>query len=324
HARELREQIVLFVRGARRANDADGRAAGVFLNSVADLSKALANQLNRFFPRGWHQLAVLADQRLRQPFFTVCKVEGIAALDAKKIAVDAALVAIVAADNLHAGFGPAHPERGFAAVTAVRANGVDVIHLPGTGLIAIRAGSKRTDRADVDAHAALFALEMVILIRRDDGTDTAILHAQSPNIHALAAHAHAPITKDAARSVEVDHRGPLLLFLVVLGLGEFGFECAVGECHVLQFAFAAGIAHRAVKRMVAEQQLKHRLAGLAYFVAVSRDDHPLGDPGGAGGLELGHLLDFHHAHAARALQRKAGVITKGGHFDACVLAGVDQ
>ena len=77
---------------------------------------------------------------------------------------------------------------------------------------------------------------------------------------------------------------------------------AVGERHVLQFAFAAGIADRAIERMVAEQQFQHRLAGLLDLVALGGDDHAFADHRGAGGLQLGHLLDFDQAHAACALQ----------------------
>ena len=111
---------------------------------------------------------------------------------------------------------------------------------------------------------------------------------------------------------------------MVLGLDELRFGGAVGERHVLQFAFAAGIAHRAIQRMVAEQQLDHRLARLAHFIAVGGDDHALGDHRRAGGLKLGHLLDLHDAHAAGALQREPGVVAKRGDFDAYALAGFDQ
>ena len=238
------------------------------------------------------------------------EVESVASLHAEEVIVNAALVAIVAAHDFAAGIGTAHAEGGLATIAAVRADGADVLHLPRAGLVAIGAGSKRADRANVDAHAALFALEMVFLIGSDDGTDAAILNAQSPDVHALAADAHAAITKDAAWPVEVNHRRPLLLFFMILGLDIFRFGGAVGERHVLQFALAACVADRAIERMVAEQQLDHGFASLADLVAVGGDDHAFADDGSAGGLELGHLLDFDDAHAACALQREARVITE--------------
>ena len=132
----------------------------------------------------------------------VGKVESVAALDAEEVAVDAALVAIVAANDLHAVIGAAHAEGGLASVAAVRADGGDVIHLPRAGLVAIGAGGERADGADVDAHAALFAVQMVLAVGRDHAGDAAVLHAERPDIHALAADAHAAIAEDAARAVE--------------------------------------------------------------------------------------------------------------------------
>src|ERR1019366_1517304 len=73
---------------------------------------------------------------------------------------------------------------------------------------------------------------------------SAVLHAERPNVHAFAADAHTAVAQNAARTVEVHHRRPLLFFLVVLGLRELGFGGAVGKRHVLQFAFAASVAHR--------------------------------------------------------------------------------
>ena len=312
HARELREQISFFVRGASRADHADRRSAIL----VANLGELLPDQLKRFFPGGRSQLAILANQRLRQPLFMIREIEGVAALDAEKISVDAALVAVVAAHNLHAGIGAPHAQRGLAAVAAVRADGADVLHLPRPRLVAIRAGGERADRADVDAHAALFALQMIFFIGRDDRTHAAVLHAQRPNVHALAADAHAAVAQNAARPVEEHHRRPLLLVLMILRLHELRFGGAVGERHVLQFALAAGVAHRAIQRMVAQQHLEHRLARLLDLVAVGGDDHALADHRGARGLQLGHLLDLHQAHAASALQRKVGVVAKRRHFDA--------
>src|SRR5258707_1211742 len=124
-----------------------------------------------------------------------------------------------------------------------------VVHLPRTRLVTISARGERADRADVDAHPALFAVEMIFLVRRDDRTDAAILHSKRPDIHAFTADTHAAVTQDAARTVEIHHRRPLLFFLVVFGLHEFRFGGAVGERHVLQFAFTASVAHRAIQRM---------------------------------------------------------------------------
>src|SRR3981081_2453650 len=118
------------------------------------------------------------------------KVESVAALDAQEIAIDPALVAVVTADDLRAGVAAAHAERRLASVPAVGADRAHMFHLPRTRLVAIGARSKRADRADVDAHPALFAVEMIFLIRRDDRTHAAILDAERPHVHAFSADAN--------------------------------------------------------------------------------------------------------------------------------------
>ena len=296
----------------------------IVANFVANFSKPFADQFKSFFPSRSRQFAVLANQRLGKAFFMMRKIECIAALDAQEIAINPALVAVVTADNLRASVALAHAQRGLTPVPAMGADRADVVHFPRTRFVTVRARGERADRADVDAHPALFAVQMIFLIGSDDRTDAAILDAQRPNIHAFAADAHAAVAKDAARTVEINHRRPLLLFLVVLGLHELRLGRAVGERHVLQFAFAASIAHRTIQRMVAEEQLNHRLAGLTHLIAVGRDDHSFGHRGRASGLKLGHLLDLHDTHAARALQREPGVIAKRRHFDTHALAGLDQ
>src|ERR1700693_3497797 len=190
----------------------------------------------------------------------ISKIKRVSSLDAEEVAVRSALIAIIATNNLHARIRAAHPQSRLAAIPAMRADGADMLHLPGTRLIAIRPGSKRPHRANVDAHAALFALQMVSLIRRDDRTNAAVLHSQRPNVHALTADTHAAVTKDASWTIEEHHRRPLLLILMILGLHELRFGLPIGECHVLQFALAAGIAHRTIQRMISQQKFDHGLA----------------------------------------------------------------
>ena len=93
---------------------------------------------------------------------------------------------------------------------------------------------------------------------------------------------------------------------MLLGLGVEAFARAVLEGHVLQLALAAGIADRAVERMIAEQQLNGGLARLRNFRRLGDEDLALGDGRGAGGLQLGHFFLAHHAHAAGCLQAEPG------------------
>src|SRR6185503_4951203 len=279
-ARELLQQVIFFVGGAIRADDPNGLTTLL----IADVGEVPSDQLKGFFPGGGEEASFFANERLGQAIFVIGKVKSVAALDAEEVAVDAAFVAVVAAHDFHAGVGAAHTQSGFASVGAVGAGGANVVHLPGTRLVAVSARGERAHWANVDAVAALFTFEMVAFVGSDDGGNAAVLHAESPDVHGLSADAHAAIAQNASRAVEEDHWRPLLFVAVVLGLDVFRFRRAVGERHILEFTLAAGVADGAVQGMVAEQHFNHRLAGLMDLKAVGGDDHALADHGGAGGL----------------------------------------
>ena len=131
---QLLQQVVFLVGGAVGADDADGAAAP----ALANFAQLGACVLQRLLPTDFGELAVrLAQQRLGQAVGVVGKVKGVASLDAQEVAVDAALVAVVAAQNLRAVIDAAHAQGGLASVPAVGADGGDVIHLPGAGFVTI-------------------------------------------------------------------------------------------------------------------------------------------------------------------------------------------
>src|SRR2546430_6632191 len=72
----------------------------------------------------------------------------------------------------------AHAERSLATVRTVRADGWHVLHLPRTRLIAIRAAGERADGANVDAHTAFFAFQVIAAVRDDHAVRAAHAHAE--------------------------------------------------------------------------------------------------------------------------------------------------
>ncbi len=204
------------------------------------------------------------------------------------------------------------------------ADGAHVGHFPGARLISISAGGERADGAYVDAHAALFAIEVILAVGRDDGAGAAVLDAERPHVHAFAAYADAAVAEDAAGTVKEDDGGPLLLVAVLLDLDEFRFVRAVFESHVLQLALAAGVTDRAIEGMVAEQHFNGGFARLRDLRTFGGDDHALGDRGGACGLQLRHFFDANDTHAARGLEREAGVVAEGRDLDAVGAAGFNE
>src|SRR6266550_4600509 len=103
---KLREQVAFFVRRTGRTDYTDTLTA-VF---IANFCETLSDYAEGLFPGRWCQSAVLADERLGQAFCMVGEVEGVTALDAEEVVIDATLVAIVAAHDLHAGIGTAHAQ----------------------------------------------------------------------------------------------------------------------------------------------------------------------------------------------------------------------
>src|SRR5262249_21318755 len=159
----------------------------------------------------------------------------------------------------------------------MRADGADVFHLPGPRLVAVRAAGERAYRANIDARAALVALQMVPHVGGDFAHDPAIDHAERAHTHALVTDAHAAVAENASRRIEEDHGGELLLWRMHLLFRVAAFACAVAEDHVLQFALAALIAYRTIQRMVGQEQLQHALARLPYLRGLRTHHHALGN-----------------------------------------------
>ena len=90
---------------------------------------------------------------------------------------------------------------------------------------------------------------------------------------------------------------------------------AVGE--ILERTLAALVAHRAVERVIDQQELEHAGARVDDVRASAvHDDHAFGDRRRARRLQLRHLLDLDDADAARAVDAEARVIAVVGNPDA--------
>src|SRR6185312_13499191 len=117
--------------------------------------------------------------------------------------------------------------------------------------------------------------------------------------------------------------GPLVLVL------ETRVGDAVLEGVVLQAALAGLIADRAIQRVIDEEELHHPLLRLGDLGGI-RAHRPavLHHVGGAGGLELRHLLatvrDLDVVYASLGHHREAGVIAVVGDQDAGFEARVDH
>src|SRR5438128_468895 len=208
-----------------------------------NLLQARGSQTEAFFPGGRFLAPAAANQGRRQALVAVDEVPSKAAFHTQKLTVHAGVVAIVGADDLVI----AHGERRLAAVAAVVADSARIGKLPGPRLVAVSAAGKRAHRADVDAHAALFALELVAPVGDDFAVRGARPDAVGVHVHALVADADAAVAKNAARPVVVDEVREFLLLVVQLALHKARLRGAIAEDHVLELAFAAFVADGTVE-----------------------------------------------------------------------------
>src|SRR5262249_4214858 len=158
---------------------------------------------------------------------------------------------------------------------------------------------------DIDAGAALVALEMVAFVGRDLRHDAAVDDTERTHAHTFITDADAAEAKDAARRIEKHYRGKLLLGSVDLFFSEPALARAVAEHHILQFALAALVAYRAVERMVAEEEFESILARLRHLRGFGPDHHAFGHGKRACRHQLRHFLHFHEAHPAGGLQSQS-------------------
>src|SRR6185503_12932272 len=318
---KLLKQVVLFIGRAVGTDDSDGAAAA----DIANLLELRPGYPEGVLPCGWFELALrIADERCGNAFGVLDKVEAEAAFGTEEVAIDTAFIAVVSTDDFGSFVGLADTESDLAAVRTMGADRGDMVHLPGAGLVAIAAAGESADRTDVDAHAALFAVELIIQVGCDYGGYVAVLDAERPDVHAFAANAGAAVAEDTPRAVIEDGGGPLLLIAVLLGVDHEAFARAVFEGHVLQLALAAGVADRAVERVVAEEEFDGSFAGLGDLRRFGCEYLAFSDSRGAGGLKFGNLFLTNDAHAARGLEAEAGVVAEGGDLDAGFAACLNE
>src|ERR1017187_7340665 len=106
-------------------------------------------------------------------------------LRAKEFAIDAAQVSIIRAQN----FIVPDAQRHFASVRAVRAHGRRVSHFPRSRFIAIRPARQRANGANINAHSAFFAFQMIFAIWNDRGIYATLTDAKRFHSHAFVANA---------------------------------------------------------------------------------------------------------------------------------------
>src|SRR5579883_2255991 len=206
----------------------------------------------------------------------------------------------------------------------MRADGADVLHLPGTRFVTVGARGERTNRTDVDAGPALVALEMIAAVGHDFSRGAAIADTERAYAESLAANADTAIAKNTARRIVKHDRRPLFFVDVNLGFAVTALARSVAENHVLQFALAALVADRTIERMVGQQKFERAFACLSHLRRIGMHDHAFGHRERAGYLQFRRLLNFDQTHAAGGLQRQIVVVAERRDRNARFFGGIDQ
>ena len=251
------------------------------------------------------------DRRLRlgEPVLEVDCVGRKAALVAQpsvvdRVDVDAEQAGQPVGRRLH-GHPAAHRARG--------AGRLDLVEVPRAGGEPVGGGGQGTHRADLHSVPREVGGEGQLGKRAD-------LNLLAPTDEVdlgLACHliceAGAPAALDTPLAVEQDQLGDGDGFLeMALLLDEPGFAGAIGQGLILQGAFAALVAHRAVERVVDQEELEDTVLGLLHLGRIGDDLHPGRRFNEAARHECGaaRATHFHQTHPTHPDRLHARVVTE--------------
>ena len=186
--------------------------------------------------------------------------------------------------------------------------------VPRPRLEPVVARRDRADRAHVHQVARDQRVDALFLERRDLAAVAAVDDVDLRVAVHVAHEPDAPRAENAAVAVEHERRAE-----IDVGLHAFAVEHAARKFHpalvgaervgkILERTLAALVAHRAVERVIDQEELEHAGARLDDLGRPRAHHHALGAHRRARRLQLRHLLDLDDADAAGAVDADAGVI----------------
>ena len=235
---QMAECEVVFQRGARRSDADQAIAVGEGRFEVGQDGVHVLR---------FEQAVGVAGQRLSRTVLAVDEAGAEAAAVTKEIMVDLAVVAVL--DPLEDAL--ARARAGVAAQRAVAADTGGVLHVPLAGVgRAQRLVGKHAGGADLDQIAREFAVEGTVGMAPEIDVLVRTEHTQIVAIGIVPVVAHAAVAGDTAVHLVIDEGAEILIAMGPLGAAVASARMPGHEGHVLQVAFAAFLAHRAVVRVV--------------------------------------------------------------------------
>ena len=198
-----------------------------------------------------------------------------------------------------------------AAQRVMGGNRFAAAQFPRTGIVTERFAGERADGAQINHVARQFGFHRFADKRHDFGKLAAVGHGDFLHTGDFFGKTHAAGAVDAAAHFRGGNQRPHIFadyrtFLFGVAAGRI----AIAHGQILQLAFAALVANRAVERVVDEQKLHHpglRLFGLG---RMSVHHHTVGYRRGAGRQRFGGFFHFHQTHAAVGGDRQFFVVAE--------------
>ncbi len=213
-----------------------------------------------------------------------------------------------------------------AAVGARAAHRLGALEVPDAGAKAKITIGQRADRADVDHVARVRVVEGPPRGEVQVDVVAALVEGELARVRHLVQEADAARAQHAALLVEDDERADRLRLLLA-HLGRQGHAAplpVVVHVVLLQLALARLVAHRAVDRVVDQEELEDRALRRPGLLARGVHHHAVRHARVTRDLELRHLLDLDQAHAAVAGDGETRVPAVVRDLDAEALGGAND
>ena len=188
-------------------------------------------------------------------------------------------------------------DRDLAAVAAKGASRVRAFEHPGPVFVHREPADDGTDRANLHAAAAEFAVQGMGAEVLNFGHRASSDRGEGLDVHDLVAVADTTQTLHATVHLRFDQGAEIFLLENALGFRKPAGGRGVFMGKILEVALPALIADRAIQRVIGQDEFEHRLVGVVNDRRGSPNSHALGRYGAARSLELRHPFDFDQAHA---------------------------
>ena len=304
----LLEDVVVLVGAAGAGKACQSIGTGFCLNGL----NLISNVGDGFFPGGFHQRTILADQRLGQTVLVIDKVITGLTLDAEQTLVGLAVQRLCAYDRI-----VLHLQLQLAAHTAVGTGSGDLLGLKGTNahLGFGQQGTHGANRNTVAAGDTVGAPDQLVKGRCDLCLKAPAGDADGSFAVELLADIDTALAQNTLIGIVSKEFVGIIDGVFVSDTLKAGLLHTVLVAQVLQLAVAVFAAAEAVGFVGGQHQIQNRSSGGDDLLGLGEDHVALGHRGGAGGEQLGIALDLHKADPAGCLGSQILQIAQGWNLN---------